>query len=107
LLTETKTARETKLLDQFHRLNAHTPDMVAFGWGQVQKAACAGAVKTLLLSDSLFRSKQVEERRKSADLIDEVRGNGGAVQIFLGGSNTEAELDKITGVAAILNFPLE
>jgi len=107
LLSEAKTAQEAKLLDQFHRLHNHSPEMVSFALLPVQKAAQEGAVKALLLSDSLFRSLQVQERKNYVDLVDEVKANGGSVQIFIGGSKTGAELAKLSGVAAILNFPIE
>lgn len=58
LLSDTKTALEAKLLDQFHKMHNHAPDMVAFSLPSVLKAAKEGAVKSLLLSDALFRYLQ-------------------------------------------------
>lgn len=107
LLTDAKTAQEAKFLDQFHRLHHHSPDMVSYSWPSVQKAAHEGAVKVLLLSDALFRSLQVQERKKYVDLVDEVKANGGSVHIFITGTKTEMELSKLSGVAAILLFPVE
>lgn len=107
LLENTKTASETKLLDQFEKRQAQNPDFVTFGWKHVFQAAREGAVKNLLLSDSLFKSLKVEERKLFAELVDEVRDNGGCVQIFIQGTLPEQALSKYTGVAAILNFPIE
>lgn len=107
LLEDTKSAAESKLLDQFEKRQSQNADMVTFGWKHVDKAAREGAVKNLLLSDSLFRSLNVAERKKFIELVDEVRDNGGAVQIFIQGTQPEVALTKYTGVAAILNFPIE
>lgn len=107
ILEGTKTAQEAKVLDQFHKLQNNSEGMTEFGWPTVTKAAKLGAIKTLLLSDSLFRSLDVKERKKYIELVEEVRDNGGAVQIFVSGTEKEKELAKISGVAAILNFPIE
>ncbi len=107
LLEDTKSAAESKLLDQFEKRQSQNADLVTFSWKHVYKAAREGAVKNLLLSDSLFRSLNVEERKKFIELVDEVRDNGGAVQIFIQGTQPEVSLSKYTGVAAILNFPIE
>lgn len=53
------------------------------------------------------RSLHVGERKQYIELVDEVKENGGQVHIFATGSNTETELAKLSGVAAILNFPIE
>ena len=122
LLEGTKTAVEAKLLDNFHKLDKNSEGMTEFGWNAVLKAAKLGAVKNLLLSDSLFRyiklklpsllinfcrSLDVKERKKYIELVEEVKDNGGTVQIFVSGTEKEKELAKMTGVAAILNFPIE
>lgn len=55
LLEGTKTAVEAKLLDTFHKLDKNSEGLTEFGWAAVVKAAKLGAIKNLLLSDSLFR----------------------------------------------------
>ena len=56
LLEGTKTVIESKLLDTFHKLDKNEGgELTEFGWDPVLKAAKLGAVKNLLLSDSLFR----------------------------------------------------
>lgn len=107
LLEGTKTVVESKLLDAFHKLNKNSEGMTEFGWIPVIKAAKLGAIKNLLLSDSLFRSLDIKERKKYIELVEEVKDNGGTVQIFVTGTEKEIELSKLSGVAAILNFPIE
>ena len=55
LLEGTKTVIESKLLDSFHKFDKNCEGLTEFGWDPVLKAAKLGAVKNLLLSDSLFR----------------------------------------------------
>lgn len=55
LLEGTKTVVEGKLLDNFYKLDKNSEGLTEFGWEPVLKAAKLGAIKNLLLSDSLFR----------------------------------------------------
>lgn len=107
LLEGTKTVVESKLLDTFHKLNKNSEGLTEFGWSPVLKAAKLGAIKNLLLSDSLFRSLDIKERKMYIELVEEVKDNCGNVQIFVTGTAKEIELSKLSGVAAILNFPIE
>jgi len=107
LLADTKAAHEVKLLDQFQKCLANDPDRCTYGLNHVIKAADECAVKHLLLADSLFRSADVQERRRYGKLMADVKENGGGqVMIFSPGSKPSEELEKLTGVAALLNFPI-
>ena len=88
-----------------------------YGPKHVARAVEAGAVGTLLISDSLFRlfllkagligrSQNVGERRKWVGMVEEVKATGGEVLIFSSIHESGKQLDQLTGVAAILNFPL-
>lgn len=107
ILADTKAAKEQRILDAYHKMHTNDPDRTTFGPGHVKTAADQCAVKHLLLSDNLFRSLDVKERRAFAEIVGTVRENGGDVTIFARDSEPEKELDKITGIAAILNFSLE
>jgi protein pelota len=48
----------------------------------VEKANEAEAIDTLLISDSLFRSKELSERKRYVSIVDKVRENNGQVKIF-------------------------
>ena len=82
----------------------------------------SSAIETLLISDSLFRSKDHLERRKYVNIVDSVKENQGTVKIFssshVSGERKMhyhlscidwapiSELDALSGIAAILRFPL-
>ena len=46
------------------------------------------------------------ERRKWVAVVEDVRKGGGEVLIFSSIHESGKQLDQLTGVAAILNFPL-
>jgi hypothetical protein len=52
------------------------------------------------------RSQNVGERRKWVGVVEEVKSAGGEVLIFSSIHESGKQLDQLTGVAAILNFPL-
>ncbi len=95
-----------------------------YGPDHVALAVDRGAVGTLLISDELFRAGDPEVRRKYVSLVEGVREKRGEVLIFSSmhesGQRTYhiidelveltlvlTELNQITGIAAILTFPLD
>jgi protein pelota len=107
LLTDTKAASEIRLMESFQKCLANDPDRCTYGQSHIKKAVEECAVKHLLLSDSLFRSHDVSERKMYGRMMATVKENGGEVMIFSAGSKPTEELDKLTGIAALLNFPID
>lgn len=106
ILAETKSAIEARALDSFHKMNKNDAERTTYGPAHVQRASDQCAARHLLLSDSLFRSTDVSERKKYAAMVANVKENGGEVTIFASGSDPDRELLKLSGIAAILHFPL-
>jgi protein pelota len=105
-LADTKFARESRAVDDFYRMLSTDELRAYYGPKHVARAVEAGAVGTLLISDSLFRSQNVGERRKWVAIVEEVRKGGGEVLIFSSIHESGKQLDQLTGIAAILSFPL-
>ena len=95
-----------------------------YGPDHVALAVDRGAVGTLLISDELFRAGDPEVRRRYVSLVEGVREKRGEVLMFSSmhesGQRTyhnidellvlmlvPTELNQITGIAAILTFPLD
>jgi protein pelota len=95
-----------------------------YGPDHVALAVDRGAVGTLLISDELFRAGDPEVRKRYVLLVEGVREKRGEVLIFSSmhesGQRTyhnigellvlmlvPTELNQITGIAAILTFPLD
>lgn len=105
-LADTKAAGETRALQNFMTMMGSDPDRAYYGLKHVERAAEGLAIETLLVSDSLFRSKNVEERKRYVRLVDGVKDNGGDVKIFSSLHVSGEQLDQMTGVAALLRFPM-
>lgn len=105
-LSDTKAAGEVKALEDFYKMLQHESDRAFYGVAHVEKAAEALAIDTLLISDKLFRHQDVPTRSRYVRLVDNVRDNGGNVRIFSSLHVSGEQLTQLSGVAAILRFPI-
>lgn len=105
-LSDTKAAGEVKALDDFYKMLQHEPDRACYGLKHVEKANEAMAIDTLLISDELFRHQEVAARSRYVRLVDSVKENAGTVRIFSSLHVSGEQLSQLTGVAAILRFPV-
>lgn len=106
LVADTKACREAAALAELHRVMASDPSRAMYGPGHVLAAAEMGAVQTLLLSDALFRVRDVAKRRRYAGLVEAVRSTGGEALVFSSLHESGEQLNLLSGVAAVLRFPL-
>eukprot|EP00956_Cyclotella_meneghiniana_P019663 scaffold33981_cov74-Cyclotella_meneghiniana.AAC.4 len=88
------------------RLLDTNPDKAYYGYLHVQKANEELAIDSLLISDGLFRSSDVVTRKKYVELVESVREKGGTVYVFSTMHVSGQQLQQVSGVAAILRYPL-
>uniref|UniRef100_A0A4W5M683 Protein pelota homolog n=1 Tax=Hucho hucho TaxID=62062 RepID=A0A4W5M683_9TELE len=105
-LSDTKAAGEVKALEDFYKMLQHEPDRAFYGLAHMEKASEALAIDILLISDKLFRHQDVTTRSRYVRLVDSVRDNGGTVRIFSSLHVSGEQLTQLSGVAAILRFPI-
>ncbi|KAL3136892.1 hypothetical protein ABBQ32_006501 [Trebouxia sp. C0010 RCD-2024] len=105
-IKDTKAAKETQALQAFYDMMARDSARAFYGPGHVQAAHELGAVQTLLITDTLFRVNNVVQRQKYATLVEQVQEAGGEAIIFSGMHVSGEQLNQLTGLAAILRFPL-
>ncbi|KAJ3086319.1 hypothetical protein HK102_013295 [Quaeritorhiza haematococci] len=105
-LADTKYAQEVKSMDRFYQTLASDAARAFYGFKHVCKAAEQGAIETLMVTDELFRSSNLQTRRQYIDLVEKARSQGGTVLIFSSLHTSGEQLGQLTGVAAILTFPL-
>lgn len=105
-LSTTKFAKDVLLLDEFFKTLNADDGKAWYGPKECEKAINMGAVKNLLLTDSLFRSDDIAERKKYIELSEIVKNTGGEVTIFSSLHESGIQLDQVTGVAVILNYPV-
>eukprot|EP00879_Flechtneria_rotunda_P013137 GHRR01013722.1.p1 GENE.GHRR01013722.1~~GHRR01013722.1.p1 ORF type:complete len:159 (+),score=61.97 GHRR01013722.1:256-732(+) len=105
-IKDTKAAREVAALQEFYAMLGSDTSRAFYGPGHVLAAAELGAIQTLLVSDKLFRINNVAKRKKYADLVEGVRSAGGEVLVFSSMHVSGEQLNNLSGVAAVLRFPL-
>ncbi|KAH3900451.1 probable Protein DOM34 [Saccharomycodes ludwigii] len=105
-LQEAKNSKETIIMDEFlDHLNKD--DYKAwYGRDEITKAAELSAIQTLLITDTILRSDDLQIRKSSLKLIKDVENTGGSVYVFSSLHSTGEELDKLTGFACILKYPM-
>ncbi|KAK6519450.1 Translation factor pelota [Arthrobotrys megalospora] len=107
-LADTKYAKETKAMESFFKMMQTDEDKAWYGPKEVERAIEKGAVATLLVSNSLFRSNDMQERRRYVRMVEEVKASGaGEVMILSSIHESGVRLDGLGGVAAMLLFPLQ
>ncbi|KAJ7665498.1 eRF1 domain 1-domain-containing protein [Mycena rosella] len=106
-LKETKFAREGIVLDKFFKMLGTDEMRAWYGPDHVVLAADRGAIGTLLISDELFRASNPVIRKKYVGLVEAVQQKGGEVVIFSSMHESGQQLNQLTGLAAILTFPLD
>lgn len=106
LIKDTKAVKEVKALDDFHAMLSNDSARAFYGPGHVFAAHDRLAIQTLLITDELFRSADINTRRKYVNLVESVKAGGGEVFIFSVMHISGEQLQQLTGIAAILRFPL-
>lgn len=64
------------------------------------------AIDKLLITDALFRCSDVKTRAKWVAVVESVRDAQGTVHIFSSMHVSGEQLQNLSGVAAVLRFPL-
>ncbi|XP_068629462.1 protein pelota [Battus philenor] len=105
-ISDTKAASEVKLLESFYTMLQLEPSKAFYGKKHVEKANEALAIETLMISDKLFRCQDILKRKEYVALVDSARENGCDVRIFSSMHVSGEQLDQLTGIAAILRFPM-
>lgn len=105
-IRDTKAAREVHALEDFYAMLKEDSARALYGPGHVEAANERLAIQTLLITDGLFRSADVVARRKYVMLVESVKANGGEVLVFSSMHVSGEQLGQLSGIAAILRFPL-
>jgi len=106
-LSDTKATAEVKALEAFYAMMNDDPLRAYYGYKHVKRAAEKDAIDTLLISDELFRARTIMTRKKYVELVEEVQKSGGRIHIFSSAHVTGEQLGKLSGLAALLRYPME
>ncbi|XP_041977846.1 protein pelota [Aricia agestis] len=105
-ISDTKAASEVKLLQNFYTMLQLEPAKAFYGKKHVERANEALAIEILMISDKLFRCQDIQTRKEYVALVDSARENGSDVRIFSSMHVSGEQLDQLTGIAAVLRFPM-
>lgn len=106
-LSDTKFQRNIALFDEFSKLLNEDQGKAWYGEEETAKAAAIpGAIKVLMITDSLFKSDDINKRKYFVNLIDKVKETGAEVAIFSSLHSSGEQLNQLTGIAVILNYPI-
>ncbi|CDF33481.1 unnamed protein product [Chondrus crispus] len=105
-LAKTKAVSEVQALNDFHEMLGKDQDRAVYGPAHVNHAAEMGAIDKLLVTDTLFRAPDPEKRQKVVTLVENIKQSGATVNIFSTQHVTGEQLNLMSGIAAILRFPL-
>jgi len=105
-MAETQAATEVALLARFYDTLRVDETMAYYGYRYVASAVEMGAVDVLLITDNLFRSNDLASRAKYVQLVEDTRAAGGDAHILSTQHVSGEQLAQLTGVAAILRFPV-
>ncbi|CAD5120777.1 DgyrCDS9337 [Dimorphilus gyrociliatus] len=106
LLSDTKAISEVKALDDFYEMLQNDPGRAFYGIKHVEAAAAVQAVELLLVSDALFRATDIKVRKRYVRLVDDVKESGGEVRVFSSLHVSGEQLLQLSGIAALLRFPM-
>lgn len=105
-IKDTKAAEEVRALKDFHEMMSNDPARACYGPKHVEVAHEQLAIQTLLITDELFRNADVLTRQKYVELSESVKNAGGTVHVFSSMHVSGEQLAQLTGIAAILRFPM-
>ena len=105
-LADTKAAGEVKVLQDFYKILQNEPDKACYGIKQIELADEADSIDVLMVTDGLLRSHDIPLRKKLVKIVDSVKDSGGIVRIFSSMHISGEQLGRLTGIAAILRFPV-
>lgn len=106
LIKDTKAAMEVRALKEFFDMLSDDTARACYGPRHVEVAHERMAIQTLLITDSLFKNADISARQRYVKLVDSVKDSGGTVHIFSSMHVSGDQLAQISGIAAILRFPL-
>jgi len=105
-LADTKATGEIRALNDFYDMLKNEPDRAFYGIKHVECAAERMAIQTLLVTDELFRSASLPTRKRYVQLVELVKEAQGVVKIFSSMHVSGEQLGQLSGIAAILRFPI-
>jgi protein pelota len=105
-LKNIRIAEETRLVEEaLAKLGQALAD-VTYGLGEVARAAEYGAIKRLLVADTVLRDASDQDRTAVENIMRAVEAKGGQVTVVSTEQEAGVKLQSLGGIAALLRFPI-
>ncbi|XP_009759125.1 protein PELOTA 1-like [Nicotiana sylvestris] len=104
MMKDTKSAMDTKVLDEFMNLVSTNSKRACYGTKDVEYAHELMAVETLLITKEILKNEDNKVTQKYLVMEKSIKKAGGTVVQF--NQDVGQRLAELTGIAAILRFPL-
>ncbi|OIW11318.1 hypothetical protein TanjilG_20467 [Lupinus angustifolius] len=105
-IKDSKVGIEIRAMRELWDMVCNNSDRACYGPKSVESAEKMKAIETLLINDDVYRSNEIGTRKKYENLVKSVKESGGKVLVYSSMHVLAQQLQQLTGVAAILRFPL-
>lgn len=105
-LADTQFAEEVRIFDEFQKVLNNDDGRAWYGPKECEKAIDLAAVKYFMITDTLFRNSDLQVRKFYIDLTERAKHTNARVFIFSSLHDSGKQLDQLTGIAVVLNYPL-
>ncbi|KAI3404841.2 DOM34 [Candida oxycetoniae] len=105
-LADTKFYEESDVLMKFQKALNDDDGRAWYGLDEIRKALQMDAIRFLMVSDELFQNDDVKTRRMYIDICEQAKSMGAKVYIFSSLHESGIQLNQLTGVAALLKYPV-
>lgn len=106
MIKDSKVVLEIRALKELMEHIEGNTGRACYGAKNVEGALEMMAIDTLLITDELYRNGDVKTRLRHTTLVKAVKEKGGNVLIYTSMHVSAKQLADLTGVAALLRFPL-
>ncbi len=101
-----KILQETGKIENIMKQFADDADLIVIGLDEVYEASKKGAIKELLIADILIRGSSKNKKLKIEEIITNVEGTGGEINIMSTGNITGEQLVGLGSIIGILRYKL-
>ncbi|KAI4300380.1 hypothetical protein L6164_033766 [Bauhinia variegata] len=106
LIKDSKAVLEIRAFKELWDNISSNSGRACYGPKSVEAAQEMMAIETLLITDELYRNAEIGTRRKYMGLVKSVKQSGGKALVYSSMHVSAEQLTQLSGVAAILRFPL-
>lgn len=106
LKNEVKIIQETELIENIITQFALDADLIVIGSDEVSDASKRGAIKQLLIADTMIRGASKDNKLKIEEFITDVENSGGTIHIMSTENLTGEQLVDLGSLVGILRYKL-